>query len=73
MKGFDSLDLSIIFFLSYLDFDLVDDDTCRAVLRMFMQCNLVSQFHIPYEVSLLSKLWYIMLNLSYLRSSVAGC
>lgn len=33
------------------DFDLVDDDTSRAVLRMFMQCNLVSQFHIPYEVS----------------------
>jgi len=34
-----------------LDFDLIDDDTCRAVLRMFMQCNLVSQFHIPYDVS----------------------
>lgn len=34
------------------DFELVDDDTCRAVLRMFMQCNLVSQFQIPYDVSL---------------------
>lgn len=38
------------FFLS-LDFDLTDDDTCRATVRMFLQCNLVQQFHIPYDVS----------------------
>lgn len=33
------------------DFDLDDDDTCRATVRMFLQCNLVQQFHIPYDVS----------------------
>ncbi|XP_071441726.1 cGMP-specific 3',5'-cyclic phosphodiesterase-like [Hetaerina americana] len=32
------------------DFDLCDDDTCRATIRMFMDCNLISQFHIPYLV-----------------------
>ncbi|EDS28958.1 conserved hypothetical protein [Culex quinquefasciatus] len=31
-------------------FDLDDDDTCRAAVRMFLQCNLVQQFHIPYDV-----------------------
>ncbi|KAH8310282.1 hypothetical protein KR044_000444 [Drosophila immigrans] len=39
-----------LYSFTFTDFDLVDDDTCRAVLRMFMQCNLVSQFHIPYDV-----------------------
>lgn len=37
--------------LCSLDFDLDDDDTCRAAIRMFLQCNLVQQFHIPYDVS----------------------
>lgn len=32
------------------DFDLSDEDTCRATLRMFLQCNLVEKFHIPYDV-----------------------
>ncbi|XP_052752877.1 cGMP-specific 3',5'-cyclic phosphodiesterase [Galleria mellonella] len=32
------------------DFDLSDDDTCKATLRMFLQCNLVEKFHIPYDV-----------------------
>lgn len=36
---------------SLADFNLCDDDTCRAVLGMFLQCNLVSKFQIPYEVS----------------------
>ncbi|XP_023167365.2 cGMP-specific 3',5'-cyclic phosphodiesterase [Drosophila hydei] len=39
-----------LYSFTFTDFDLIDDDTCRAVLRMFMQCNLVSQFHIPYDV-----------------------
>ncbi|CAH0395133.1 unnamed protein product [Bemisia tabaci] len=34
----------------FIDFDLTDDDTCRATIRMFLQCNLVQQFHIPYEI-----------------------
>ncbi|XP_021693393.1 cGMP-specific 3',5'-cyclic phosphodiesterase isoform X1 [Aedes aegypti] len=34
----------------FIDFDLDDDDTCRAAVRMFLQCNLVQQFHIPYDV-----------------------
>ncbi|XP_059050513.1 cGMP-specific 3',5'-cyclic phosphodiesterase-like [Achroia grisella] len=32
------------------DFDLSDEDTCKATLRMFLQCNLVEKFHIPYDV-----------------------
>lgn len=46
--------LIIPFFLScfyFVDFDLNEDDTCRAAIRMFLQCNLVQQFHIPYDVS----------------------
>ncbi|XP_017047072.1 cGMP-specific 3',5'-cyclic phosphodiesterase [Drosophila ficusphila] len=39
-----------LYSFTFTDFELVDDDTCRAVLRMFMQCNLVSQFQIPYDV-----------------------
>ncbi|KAM7359224.1 phosphodiesterase 6 [Cochliomyia hominivorax] len=34
----------------FIDFDLCDDDTCRAVVRMFLQCNLVQMFQIPYDV-----------------------
>lgn len=34
------------------DFGLSDDDTCRATIRMFLQCNLVQQFHVPYDVSI---------------------
>lgn len=32
------------------DFELSDEDTCRATIRMFLQCNLVQQFHVPYDV-----------------------
>lgn len=34
-----------------IDFELDDEDTCRATIRMFLQCNLVQQFHVPYDVS----------------------
>lgn len=43
--------LLILFVLIVTDFDLDDEDTCRATVRMFLQCNLVQQFHIPYDVS----------------------
>ena len=33
-----------------LYFDLTDEDTCRATIRMFKQCDLIQKFHIPYEV-----------------------
>lgn len=36
---------------TFIDFDLSDEDTCKAAVRMFLDCNLVQQFHIPYEVS----------------------
>ncbi|XP_036323196.1 cGMP-specific 3',5'-cyclic phosphodiesterase [Rhagoletis pomonella] len=39
-----------LYSFKFIDFNLCDDDTCRAVLRMFLQCNLVAQFQIPYEV-----------------------
>lgn len=35
---------------TFIDFKLPDEDTCRATLRMFMQCNLIQQFNIPYQV-----------------------
>ncbi|XP_054260068.1 cGMP-specific 3',5'-cyclic phosphodiesterase [Macrosteles quadrilineatus] len=35
---------------TFIDFDLTDDDTCKATIRMFLECNLVDQFHIPYDV-----------------------
>lgn len=33
------------------DFELAEEETCRATIRMFVDFNLTSQFHIPYEVS----------------------
>ncbi|XP_050325171.1 cGMP-specific 3',5'-cyclic phosphodiesterase [Bactrocera neohumeralis] len=39
-----------LYSFKFIDFNLCDDDTCRAVLCMFLQCNLVSKFQIPYEV-----------------------
>nr|CAD7574559.1 unnamed protein product [Timema californicum] len=38
-----------LYSFKFVDFDLSDDDTCRATVRMFLQCNLVKQFHIPYD------------------------
>lgn len=37
----------------FIDFDLTDDDTCKAAIRMFLECNLVQKFQIPYQVSIL--------------------
>lgn len=48
-----SISSSIIilcFSFKFIDFDLTDDDTCKATIRMFLQCNLVQQFQIPYHV-----------------------
>ncbi|KAJ8967687.1 hypothetical protein NQ317_015433 [Molorchus minor] len=39
-----------LYSFTFIDFDLTDDDTCKATIRMFLECNLVQQFHIPYEV-----------------------
>ncbi len=33
------------------DFPMTDSDTCKATVRMFLDLNLVSKFHIPYPVS----------------------
>lgn len=40
-----------LYSFTFIDFDLSDDDTCKATIRMFLECNLVQQFHIPYNVS----------------------
>ncbi|EEB10808.1 cAMP/cGMP cyclic nucleotide phosphodiesterase, putative [Pediculus humanus corporis] len=34
----------------FIDFKLPDEDTCRATIRMFMECNLIKHFQIPYNV-----------------------
>ncbi|CAH4036969.1 cGMP-specific 3',5'-cyclic phosphodiesterase-like isoform X1 [Pieris brassicae] len=39
-----------LYSFKFHDFDLSDEDTCRATLRMFLECNLVEKFHIPYDV-----------------------
>lgn len=52
------------------DFDLDDADTCRAAIRMFLQCNLVQQFHIPYDVSFSG---FLSLILQYLLLRAFGC
>ncbi|CAG9860103.1 unnamed protein product [Phyllotreta striolata] len=39
-----------LYSFTFIDFELSDDDTCKATIRMFLECNLVQQFHIPYEV-----------------------
>lgn len=59
--------LLLCFSFKFIDFELSDEDTCRATVRMFLQCNLVEQFHIPYNVSnsilLLMKCFRRFLNL----------
>lgn len=45
-----SADSYNLYSFTFIDFDLTDDDTCKATIRMFLECNLVQQFHIPYEV-----------------------
>nr|CAH7742970.1 unnamed protein product [Callosobruchus chinensis] len=39
-----------LYSFTFVDFDLSDMDTCKATVRMFLECSLVQQFHIPYEV-----------------------
>nr|KAF7439472.1 hypothetical protein H0235_001863 [Vespula pensylvanica] len=39
-----------LYSFTFTDFDLTDDDTCRASIRMFEQCNLIHKFHIPYDI-----------------------
>jgi cGMP-specific 3',5'-cyclic phosphodiesterase len=39
-----------LYSFTFIDFELSDEDTCKATIRMFLECNLVQQFHIPYEV-----------------------
>lgn len=51
---FDAFSLmAVVLFYSYdfIDFELSDLDTCKAVLRMFIHCDLINTFHIPYKVS----------------------
>lgn len=45
-----SADCYNLYSFTFIDFDLSDDDTCKATIRMFLECNLVQQFHIPYDV-----------------------
>lgn len=39
-----------LYSFTFIDFDLTDDDTCRATIRMFKQCDLIEKFHVPYDV-----------------------
>lgn len=39
-----------LYSFTFIDFDLTDDDTCKAAIRMFLECNLVQKFQIPYQV-----------------------
>lgn len=39
---------------SFIDFNLDDDDTLKASIRMFQDLNLVDKFRINYEVSIQS-------------------
>lgn len=34
------------------DFELSEEETCRATIRMFVDFNLLSEFQIPYHVSI---------------------
>lgn len=49
-----SADCYNLYNFTFIDFDLSDVDTCKAAIRMFLECNLVQQFHIPYEVRFLN-------------------
>ncbi|KAK9747121.1 3prime5prime-cyclic nucleotide phosphodiesterase [Popillia japonica] len=39
-----------LYSFSFIDFELNDGDTCKATIRMFLELNLVQEYHIPYEV-----------------------
>nr|XP_042906908.1 cGMP-specific 3',5'-cyclic phosphodiesterase [Parasteatoda tepidariorum] len=34
----------------FSDFNLSDEDTCQAAIRMFLDMDLIQKFHIPYQV-----------------------
>ncbi|XP_014216594.1 cGMP-specific 3',5'-cyclic phosphodiesterase isoform X2 [Copidosoma floridanum] len=34
----------------FIDFDLTDEDTCRATIQMFKSLDLINKFHVPYDV-----------------------
>lgn len=40
-----------LYSFEFSDFDLTEDDTCQATLRMFIEFDLINKFHIPYKVS----------------------
>lgn len=46
-----SAEIYNLYSFTFIDFELSDEDTCKATIRMFLECDLVQQFHIPYEVS----------------------
>ncbi|XP_016845870.1 cGMP-specific 3',5'-cyclic phosphodiesterase isoform X1 [Nasonia vitripennis] len=39
-----------LFSFTFIDFDLTDEDTCKATVRMFTSCDLINKFHVPYDV-----------------------
>ncbi|CAL1673761.1 unnamed protein product [Lasius platythorax] len=45
-----SAEIYNLYSFTFIDFELTDDDTCRATIRMFKQCDLIQKFHIPYDV-----------------------
>ena len=45
-----SAEMYNLYSFMFIDFDLKDEDTCRAALRMFKQCDLIQKFNIPYDV-----------------------
>ncbi|XP_076164388.1 phosphodiesterase 6 [Ptiloglossa arizonensis] len=49
-EAIPSADTYNLYSFTFIDFDLTDEDTCRATIRMFRQCDLIQKFHIPYEV-----------------------
>ena len=43
--------LKLFFFrYDFSDFELSDFDTCKVVIRMFIHCDLIKIFRIPYQV-----------------------
>ena len=40
-----------LFEVTFDDFQLSDDETLKACLRMFLELDLIEKFHINYEVS----------------------
>ncbi|KAJ8687827.1 hypothetical protein QAD02_023621 [Eretmocerus hayati] len=45
-----SAEIYNLYSFTFIDFDLTDDDTCKATIQMFKSCDLINKFHIPYDV-----------------------